>query len=32
MNNTDFCLYANQITQALVSFQTHENPLINLII
>ena len=32
MNNTDFCLYANQITQALVSFETHENPLIDLII
>ena len=32
MKNSEFCLYSNQITQALVSFETHENPLIDLII
>jgi hypothetical protein len=32
MSTNDFCLYSNQITQALVSFETHDNPLLDLII
>lgn len=32
MKNSEFCLYSNQITQTLVSFETHDNPLIDLII
>ena len=32
MSSDDFCLFSNQITQALVSFETHENSLIDLIL
>ena len=32
MYEHEFILYSNQITQAMVSFETDENPLIDLII